>query len=53
MNILRAIDRLLYTGGSGGAAHKALQFAYRQLFRPEGGSRANAVRVSLLLKSAL
>ena len=50
---MRAIGRLRYTGGSGGAAHKALAFAYRQLFRREGGARDDAVRVSLLLKSAL
>lgn len=45
-NILRAIDRISYSGDTNNAAHLALRRAYRELFTTAGGSRGEAVKVS-------
>lgn len=46
-NMLRVIDRMLFIGGSNSAAHQALELAHTELFTAKGGSRNEAVKVSV------
>lgn len=48
-NILRAIDRVSYSGDTNSAAHYALRRAHRKLFTTAGGSRSSAVKVRVEL----